>query len=166
VLTLRLDDVARVAGLAEAPSVLVLNGPNLNLLGTREPEVYGRTTLADIEADCAARAAQLGLALIFRQSNSEGTLVDWIQEAPGSHGAIVINPAAYSHTSVAILDALKAVDLPVVEVHLSNIHRRETFRGHSYVSKAALGVICGFGPRGYVMALDALAGLLLNQQGA
>jgi 3-dehydroquinate dehydratase-2 len=152
--------------LADTPSVLVLNGPNLNLLGTREPEVYGRTTLADIEADCAARAAELGLALAFRQSNSEGALVDWIQEAPDSHGAIVINPAAYSHTSVAILDALKAVDLPVVEVHLSNIHRRETFRGHSYVSKAALGVICGFGPRGYIMALDALAGLLLNQQGA
>lgn len=152
--------------MADTPSVLVLNGPNLNLLGTREPEVYGRTTLANIEADCTAHAAKLGFALEFRQSNSEGALVDWIQEAPGNHGAIVINPAAYSHTSVAILDALKAVDLPVVEVHLSNIHRRETFRGHSYVSKAALGVICGFGPRGYVMALDALAGLLLNQQGA
>lgn len=152
--------------MAKAPSVLVLNGPNLNLLGTREPEVYGSTTLADIETGCAAHAAQLGLALAFRQSNSEGTLVDWIQEAPGTHSAIVINPAAYSHTSVAILDALKAVDLPVVEVHLSNIHRRETFRSHSYVSKAALGVICGFGARGYVMALDALAGLLLNEQGA
>lgn len=152
--------------MAKAPSVLILNGPNLNMLGTREPAIYGRVTLADIEARCAARAGELGLALEFRQSNSEGELVGWIQQALKNHAGIVINPAAYSHTSVAILDALKAVGLPVVEVHLSNIHQRETFRGHSYVSKVAHGVICGFGAQGYIMALDAMAGLLVDEQEA
>ncbi len=150
----------------KAPSILILNGPNLNLLGTREPEVYGRTTLADIEARCRERASALGLALECRQSNSEGELLGWIHEARQRHDAILINPAAYSHTSVAILDALKAVALPVVEVHLSNIHKREPFRHHSYVSKAALGVICGFGPEGYLMALSALAGILIEEQEA
>ena len=149
--------------MAEAPKILVLNGPNLNLLGTREPEVYGRTTLADIEADCAARGRGLGLTVECRQSNSEGELVDWIQDARGRHDAIIINPGAYSHTSVAILDALQAVELPVLEVHLSNIHRREAFRHHSYVSKAATGVICGFGPLGYGLALSAAADLLNSQ---
>ena len=150
----------------KAPSILILNGPNLNLLGTREPEVYGRTTLADIEARCRERAAALGLAVEFRQSNSESELLGWIHESRQHHDAIVINPAAYSHTSVAILDALKAIALPVAEVHLSNIHKRETFRHHSYVSQAALGVICGFGPEGYLMALSALANILIEEQEA
>ena len=150
--------------MAKAPSVLILNGPNLNLLGTREPEIYGRTTLADIEAECRRHAGRLGLAAECRQSNGEGQLVDWIQEAAGRHAAIIINPAAYSHTSVALLDALGAVGLPVVEVHLSNIHRRETFRSHSYVSRVALGVICGFGAEGYLMALDALARSLVEEK--
>jgi 3-dehydroquinate dehydratase-2 len=149
---------------AKAPSVLILNGPNLNLLGTREPEIYGHTTLADIESQCRERAPRLGLAVECRQSNSEGELVDWIQEARKNHAGILINPGAYSHTSVAILDALQAVGLPVVEVHLSNIHKRETFRQHSYVSRVAQGVICGFGADGYGMALDALARLLVKEQ--
>lgn len=150
--------------MAKAPAVLILNGPNLNLLGTREPETYGRQTLKDIDAACRRRAADLGLTADFRQSNSEGELVDWIQEAAGRHHAILINPAAYSHTSVAILDALTAVNLPVVEVHLSNIHKREGFRHHSYVSRVAAGVICGFGAEGYLMGLGALARLLVEEQ--
>lgn len=136
------------------------------MLGTREPDVYGRTTLAEIEARCGARAAELGLGLECRQSNSEGELVDCIQDAGTRHKAIIINPGAYTHTSVAILDALQAVGLPVVEVHLSNIHQRESFRDHSYVSKAAMGVICGFGAAGYMMALGALASLLLDEHEA
>lgn len=152
--------------MAKAPSILIINGPNLNLLGTREPEIYGRATLADIEAACRTRAKERGLSLDFRQSNSEGEIVGWIQEARGRFAAIAINPAAYSHTSVAILDALSAVDLPVIEVHLSNIHKRETFRRHSYVSQVAQGVICGFGPSGYLMALDALARMLVEEDQA
>ncbi len=152
--------------MAKAPSVLILNGPNLNLLGTREPEIYGRTTLADIEDQCRQHAGRLGLGVACRQSNGEGQLVDWIQEAPKGHAAIVINPGGYSHTSIAILDALQATDLPIVEVHLSNIHNRETFRQHSYVTKAALGMICGFGAQGYLMALDALARLLVKENKA
>ena len=152
------------ARVAKAPKVLILNGPNLNMLGTRQPEVYGATTLADIEAACEKRAQDLGLATECRQSNSEGELVGWIQAARNEAQAVIINPGAYSHTSVAILDALLAVDLPVVEVHLSNIHRREEFRHHSYVSKAAQGVICGFGARGYIMALEALAAQLIEIQ--
>lgn len=140
--------------------VLILNGPNLNLLGTRQPEVYGRETLDDIEALCRAHAQTLGLDADVRQSNHEGELVTWIQEARGRHDGIIINAAAYTHTSVAILDALLAVELPVVEVHLSNIHRREPFRQHSYVSQAARGMICGFGSHGYVLALDALHRLI------
>ncbi|HWU17929.1 MAG TPA: type II 3-dehydroquinate dehydratase [Devosia sp.] len=140
-----------------AKRVLVLNGPNLNLLGMREPEIYGRTTLSDIEALCRTAASELGLAVDFRQSNYEGELVTWIQEARNGADAILINPAAYSHTSVAIHDALKAVGLPVAEVHLSNIHQREPFRHHSYVSAVAYGVICGFGAAGYKLALHALA---------
>ena len=138
-------------------TIFVLNGPNLNLLGTRQPDIYGRETLRDIEAACSARAAQLGLAVDFRQSNLEGELVGWIQEARGKAAGIVLNAGAYSHTSVAILDALQAVELPVIEVHLSNVFRREAFRHHSYVSLAATGVICGFGGRGYLLALEALA---------
>ncbi len=138
-------------------SVLILNGPNLNLLGTREPGIYGNETLADIEAQCRQRAETLGLSVDFRQSNSEGELVDWIQQATGTHVGIAINAGAYTHTSVAILDALLAVDLPIIEVHLSNIFRRDEFRHHSYISKAAVGVICGFGGLGYLFAVEALA---------
>lgn len=137
--------------------VLVLNGPNLNMLGIREPEIYGRTTLKDIEVLCVAAGQDLGLDIDFRQSNFEGELVTWIQDARTSAEAILINPAAYSHTSVAIHDALKASGLPVAEVHLSNIHQREAFRHHSYVSAVAFGVICGFGATGYRLALHAVA---------
>ena len=143
--------------MAETPLVLVLNGPNLNMLGTREPETYGRETLHEIETACHRRARQLGLAVDFRQTNAEGQMVDWIQDARATAAAIIINAGALTHTSIAILDALRAVDRPVVEVHLSNIYRREEFRHHSYVSKAAEGVICGFGGHGYVLALEALA---------
>ena len=136
--------------MAKPATILVLNGPNLNLLGTREPEIYGRDSLADIEKSCRARSAKLGLALEFRQSNHEGELIDWIQGARGKMAGIVINPAGYSHSSVAILDALISSDLPVIEVHLSNIFKREAFRHHSYVSAVARGVICGLGPRGYL----------------
>src|SRR5687768_17373398 len=140
-----------------AKRVLVLNGPNLNMLGTREPATYGTETLADIEKMVQAEGKALGLTVTARQSNHEGELVTWIQEALGKFEAIVINPAAYSHTSVAIHDALRAVGLPVVEVHLSNIHAREPFRHHSYVSAVATGVICGLGAAGYRLALRALA---------
>ena len=152
--------------MAKTPTVLILNGPNLNLLGEREPTIYGRTKLTDIEKSCKKRAKELGLAVDFRQSNHEGELVDWIQAARRSHAAIIINPAAYTHTSVALLDALMAVDVPVIEVHLSNIHRRDRFRHHSYVSLAATGVICGLGAQGYLLALDAMATLLKTQEEA
>ena len=138
----------------------MLNGPNLNMLGIREPEIYGRDTLDDIRTACRSRADDLGLEIDFRQSNGEGELVDWIQEARGSAAGIVINPAGFTHTSVAIMDALQLTDLPVVEVHLSNIYRREPFRKHSYVSAAADGVISGFGAHGYLLALDAVARLI------
>jgi 3-dehydroquinate dehydratase-2 len=141
-------------------TILVLNGPNLNLLGVREPATYGRETLADIEDHCLESAAVLGVQVDFRQSNHEGQLVDWIQEARDGADAIIINAGAYSHTSVAILDALRAADVPIVEVHLSNIHRREAYRHHSYVSSIADGVICGLGGHGYVLALEAVARLL------
>ena len=139
--------------------VYVLNGPNLNLLGTREPEIYGRATLADIEKGVAARARKHGLEVVFRQSNHEGVLVDWVQEAGKKGCGIVINPGAYSHSSIALLDALKAVDRPVIEVHLSNPHRREAFRHRSFVSEAATAVICGLGSTGYLLAIEAMAGL-------
>ncbi|MEN3973922.1 type II 3-dehydroquinate dehydratase [Emcibacter sp. SYSU 3D8] len=142
---------------AAAPTVLVLNGPNLNMLGTREPEIYGAHTLIDIEASVKDRAHDLGLFVDFRQSNSEGELVTWIQEARLTASAIIINAAGYTHTSVAILDALQAFKGPIVEVHLSNIFRRETFRHHSYISGVATGVICGLGAKGYLLALDAVA---------
>lgn len=138
-------------------SVMILNGPNLNLLGTREPEIYGRVTLADIEVMCRRKADALGVEVDFRQSNGEGVLVDWIQEARARHVGIVINAGAYTHTSVAIPDALTAAGLPVVEVHLSNIFKREPFRHHSYISPVAVGMITGFGAVGYVLALEALA---------
>jgi 3-dehydroquinate dehydratase-2 len=141
-------------------TVFVLNGPNLNLLGVREPSIYGRDTLGDVEERCTARAAALGLEIDFRQSNHEGQLVDWIQEARESADGIILNAGALTHTSVALLDALSAADLPVIEVHLSNIFRRESFRHHSYVSLAANGVICGLGAQGYEFALDAIASLI------
>ncbi|MDX7952216.1 type II 3-dehydroquinate dehydratase [Lichenihabitans sp. Uapishka_5] len=140
--------------------ILILNGPNLNLLGTRQPEIYGRDTLADVEARCRTLAGQLGLAMVFRQSNAEHQIIDWIQDGRTTASGIIINPAAYSHTSVAILDALNACDLPVLEVHISNVHRREPFRHHSYVSQAAVGVIAGFGIHGYLLALRHMAVLL------
>ena len=138
------------------PIILVLNGPNLNMLGTRQPEIYGRETLADIEADCRRHGETLGLSVDFRQSNHEGELVTWIQQSRGRASGIILNAGAYTHTSIAILDALLVAELPVVEVHLSNIHQREAFRHHSYVSKAARGMICGFGSHGYILALDAI----------
>ena len=134
-----------------------INGPNLNMLVTRQPEIYGRDTLASIESDCRTKAAELKLEIAFFQSNHEGEIVTAIQQARGNFDAIIINPAAYSHTSVAIMDALLACDMPVVEVHLSNIHRRDEFRRFSYVSKAADGVICGFGKQGYLLAIEAVA---------
>ncbi len=143
--------------------VFVLNGPNLNLLGVREPHIYGTTTLDQVKSACEARAASLELSVDFRQSNHEGVLVDWIQEARADACAVVINPGAYSHTSVALLDALKAVELPVIEVHLSNPAVRESFRHRSYVSLAATGVIAGFGAQGYDLALDAAARLVAAQ---
>jgi 3-dehydroquinate dehydratase II len=143
-----------------AKLIFVLNGPNLNLLGTREPAVYGRDTLADVRARTEARAKALGLAIDFRQSNREGDLVDWIQEAKGKAAGLIINAAGYTHTSVAILDALQAVELPAIEVHLSNIFRRERFRHHSFVSGGVKGVICGLGAKGYELAVEALADLI------
>ena len=140
--------------------VYVLNGPNLNLLGSREPEIYGSATLADIEAATAARAKSHGLKIVFHQSNHEGALMDWIHEARGKGSGVIINPGAYSHTSIALYDALKALDKPVIEVHLSNPHRREAFRHHSYVSEAAKAVICGLGAIGYLLAVEAMAGLV------
>ena len=141
-------------------TVFVLNGPNLNLLGVREPSIYGRDTLGDVEERCTARAAALGLEIDFRQSNHEGQLVDWIQEARELADGIILNAGALTHTSVALFDALSAADLPIIEVHLSNIFRRESFRHHSYVSLAANGMICGLGAQGYELALDAIARLV------
>lgn len=143
--------------------ILILNGPNLNMLGKREPDVYGRETLSDVEELCKKQADQLGMSIDFRQSNHEGELVDWIQEARDNFDAIIINPAAYTHTSVAIMDALQAAEKPVVEVHLSNIHKREEFRHLSYVSKTAAGVICGLGTQGYELALQGISRLLSSQ---
>jgi 3-dehydroquinate dehydratase-2 len=140
--------------------IYILNGPNLNLLGHREPEVYGYTTLAQIEEMCADKAASYGLSIVFRQSNREGEIVDHLQEARTACSAVIINPAGYGHTSIAILDAIQACGLPVIEVHLSNIHRREPYRNHSYVSKGATGIIMGLGAQGYVRAVDAVAEIL------
>ena len=140
--------------------IYVLNGPNLNLLGVREPEVYGRETLADVTKACEAAGARLNLEVDVRQSNHEGQIIDWIQEARGAVAGIVINPAGFTSTSIAILDALKTFEGPIIEVHISNIHRREAFRHHSYVSLAATGVIAGLGIQGYLLALEAMARLL------
>ncbi|EEW26345.1 type II 3-dehydroquinate dehydratase [Rhodobacter ferrooxidans] len=140
--------------------VYILNGPNLNLLGLRQPEIYGRETLSDVAESCAALAEDLGLTIRFHQSNHEGALIDWIHEARTSGAGVIINPAALTHTSVAILDALLAFDGPVLEVHISNVHKREAFRHHSFVSGRAEGVIAGFGTEGYLLALRRMATLL------
>ena len=145
------------------PLIAVFNGPNLNLLGAREPALYGASTIDDLEALCAETAQALDLSIDFRQSNHEGELITWVQECRSRARGIVINPGGYSHTSVALMDALLAVDVPAVEVHLTNIHSREKFRRVSLISRAVQGVICGLGIRGYGLALTALAELLLDE---
>ncbi|WP_375570997.1 type II 3-dehydroquinate dehydratase [Seohaeicola saemankumensis] len=145
-------------------SLLILNGPNLNLLGTRQPEVYGRTTLADIEALCATEASLFGMTTAFAQSNHEGQLIDLIHAARGTHAGIILNAGAYTHTSVALMDAISSAAVPLVEVHLSNIHSREPFRHKSFIAPVALGQICGFGATGYALAIRALAAHLGLQQ--
>lgn len=142
-------------------NVLFLNGPNLNLLGTRQPEVYGKTTLADIESAVRGRAAEKGVQVDFRQSNHEGQLVDWIHDAKGKFQVILLNAGAYTHTSVALRDAISAVELPVIEIHLSNIHARESFRHHSMIAAVCRGQICGFGAFSYLLALEAA--VMLNE---
>ena len=137
-------------------SLLILNGPNLNLLGTRQPDVYGRTTLADIETMCNNHAQAIGILAEFQQSNHEGAMVDSIHAARGTHDGIILNAGAYTHTSIALMAALASVELPAVELHLSNVHAREEFRHTSYIAKVAVGIICGFGARGYLLAMDAL----------
>ncbi len=138
-------------------SILILNGPNLNLLGTRQPEVYGTTTLSDIEAQCHAVAEDLGVTLAFAQSNGEGALVDRIHDARGTHRGLILNAGAYTHTSIALMDAISSTEIPTIELHLSNIHAREDFRHTSYIARVAIGVICGFGAHGYTLALHAMA---------
>jgi 3-dehydroquinate dehydratase-2 len=145
--------------------ILVLNGPNLNLLGTREPAIYGRTTLADIGAATEARGSALGFEIDFRQSNSESELVSWIQEGRSGFAGLIVNAGAYTHTSIAILDALTTVAAPIIEVHLSNIFRREPFRHHSYVSRAATGIVAGLGAKGYELAVEAIAGFASEASG-
>lgn len=137
-------------------SILILNGPNLNLLGTRQPEVYGPTTLADIEALCLEKAKALGVQIVFAQSNHEGEMIDMLHGARGVHAGVILNAGAYTHTSVALMDAISGIMLPVVELHLSNIHAREAFRQKSYIAPVAVGQICGFGAAGYPLAMDAL----------
>lgn len=143
-----------------AETIFVINGPNLNALGKREPGIYGGKTLADIQADCERAGAELGYGIEFRQSNHEGDLVDWLHEANDKAVGVALNPAAYGHRSIALLDAVRAISVPVVEIHLSNIHAREPFRHTTMVSAAAKGVICGFGPASYTLALVALAGVI------
>jgi 3-dehydroquinate dehydratase-2 len=138
------------------PSFLILNGPNLNLLGTRQPEVYGRTTLPDIEKMCQSHAEKIAVTVEFAQSNHEGVLVDLIHGARGTKDGIILNAGAYTHTSVALMDAIASVEVPAIELHLSNVHAREAFRHTSYISKVCVGIICGFGAHGYLLALDAM----------
>ena len=146
-------------------SILVLNGPNLNLLGVRQPVVYGRTTLGDIEAMCRAHAAAHDVALEFAQSNHEGVLIDAIHGARGRHDGIILNAGAYTHTSLALMDALASVEIPAIELHLSNVHAREEIRHGSHIAKVAVGVICGFGAQGYILALDAMRAHLERGRG-
>ena len=143
--------------MAQKKKILVLNGPNLNLLGTRQPDIYGKLTLAQIEKKVRALAKELGVDMEFRQSNSEGEIVTWIHQAAGKFGAIVINPAAYTHTSLAIRDAISAVGIPTIEIHISNIHKREQFRHHSFIAEVAVGQIAGFGLDSYLLGLRAAA---------
>lgn len=143
--------------MADLPTILIVNGPNLDLLGVRDPEIYGGQTLAMVEEGCAAAAKPLGLAIDFRQSNHEGEIIEWLHQARASAAGVVINAAAFSHTSVAIRDALEMIDGPVIEVHITNIYRREPFRHHSTISGVVDGVICGLGGQGYALALSALA---------
>lgn len=138
------------------PSVLILNGPNLNLLGTRQPDVYGHTTLADIEQMCRDHGLSIEMEVSFEQSNHEGTLVDAIHAARGKHDGIILNAGAYTHTSIALMDAIASVELPAIELHLSNVHAREDFRHRSFIAKVCTGIICGFGAHGYILAMDAL----------
>ena len=145
------------------PLIAVLNGPNMNLLGLRQPEIYGRDTLDDVEGLCAETAEALQVAIDFRQSNHEGELVSWVQEFRTRAAGIIINPAGYTTTSVALLDALLACELPVIEVHVTNIHRREDFRRNSLISRAVMGVVCGLGVRGYALALTAMADMLTDR---
>ncbi|MGY9049661.1 3-dehydroquinate dehydratase [Puniceibacterium antarcticum] len=137
-------------------SMLILNGPNLNLLGTRQPEIYGSTTLADIEALCRAHAQKIGVDLTFAQSNHEGVLIDALHDARKTKDGVILNAGAYTHTSIALMDAIRSAEVPVIELHLSNIHARESYRHLSYISPVAIGLICGFGARGYTLAMDAL----------
>jgi 3-dehydroquinate dehydratase-2 len=140
--------------------ILILNGPNLNLLGKRQPEIYGKLTLSEIEQQVRALAKELGVEIDFRQSNSEAELINWIHEGAGKCGALVINPAAYTHTSLALRDAISAVGIPTVEIHISNIYKREPFRHHSYIAEVAVGQIAGFGADSYLLGLRAAVGLL------
>ena len=142
------------------PKIVILNGPNLNLLGQRQPEIYGHVTLADVEANCRKLGGELGLDLDFKQSNHEGVLIDWIHEARKNGAGLIMNPGAYTHTSVAIMDAMKTCEFPILEVHISNVHQREAFRHHSYVSLVATGVMAGFGVHGYELAVRHMAHLI------
>jgi 3-dehydroquinate dehydratase-2 len=154
------DDLTRAGPHAMTSTVLILNGPNLNLLGERQPHIYGYETLADVEAQCCTLAGELGLMIEFKQSNAEHHLIDWIHEARETAAGIIINPAAFTHSSIAIMDALSACEFPILEVHISNVHRREAFRRDSFVSLTATGVIAGFGAHGYLLALRHMAYLL------
>lgn len=138
------------------PGFLILNGPNLNLLGTRQPEVYGRTTLADVEAMCRAHGEEIGVEVEFAQSNHEGALVDAIHGTRGRLDGLILNAGAYTHTSIALMDAISSAEIPAIELHLSNVHAREAFRHTSYIARVSVGVICGFGARGYTLAMDAM----------
>lgn len=144
-------------------SILVLNGPNLNLLGQRQPEIYGTTTLADIEALCRATAARLGIDLVFHQDNSEVALIEHIHAARGVQDGIILNAGAYTHTSIALMDAISSAEVPAIELHLSNIHAREEFRHRSYIARVAVGVICGFGAKGYELAIEAMVAHLVSR---
>jgi 3-dehydroquinate dehydratase-2 len=156
-------EAENMVNISTKPSILIISGPNLNLLGTREPSVYGHSTLDDIEVSCVRQAETLGLEVSFYQSNSESEIIDWIQKARNLHDGVIINAGAFSHTSIAILDALLAVDIPVIEIHLSNVFQREPFRHHSYITQAAIGMICGFGAQSYLIALDAIARLIRKE---
>jgi 3-dehydroquinate dehydratase II len=149
---------------ASTPVIAVFNGPNLNMLGLREPRIYGPDTLEDVEQLCVDTAELLGLAVDFRQTNSEGELITWVQQCRNRVAGLIINPGGYTHTSIALMDALLSAEVPVIEVHISNIHKREEFRHKSYVSRVAQGVLCGFGVRGYAMALAAMAEIVADQE--